>query len=281
MTTQPTAAPMTTFAVPVGGATLPAIASGPEDGVPVVFLHAGVCDHRMWGAQIVATAAAGYRAIAYTRRGYGEAVSPDEPFSHLDDLEAVLAHFNIHAAVLAGCSMGGGLAIDFALKHPGRTAGLVLVSTAITGGDYQFSDTDLQMQDVLEEAEERGDRDMLNKVEAHAWLDGPRSANGRVTGAVRDLFFDMNARALAKEGTLTHEVRRPSARQRIGEINAPALLVAGDLDFNYILTRHDGLSEDMPNAFGTIIEGTAHLPSLERPDLFDPLLLEFLSAVTG
>lgn len=275
------AAPMTTVAVSVGGADLPAIAAGPEDGIPVVFLHAGVCDHRMWIAQIVAAASAGYRAIAYTRRGYGEAKSPDEPFSHLDDLEAVLAHFGIHAAVFVGCSMGGGLAIDFALKHPGRTAGLVLVATAITNGDYQLSDTDRQMQDVLDDADERGDRDMLNKVEAHAWLDGPRSENGRVKGAVRELFFDMNARALANENALNHEIKRPSARERIGEINAPALLVAGDLDFNYILTRHEGLSEDLPNAFATIIEGTAHLPSLERPDLFDPLLLEFLSAVTG
>lgn len=274
-------APMTTLAVPVGGAMLPAIAVGPEDGVPVVFLHAGVCDHRMWVAQIIAAAAGGYRAIAYTRRGYGEAASPDEPFSHLDDLEAVLAHFDIHAAVLAGCSLGGGLAIDFALKHPGRTAGLVLVATALTGGDYLYSDTDRQMQDVLDDAAERGDLEMLNKVEAHAWLDGPRSANGRVKGAARELFFDMNARALSHEGTLTHEIRRPSARERIGNVNAPALLVAGDLDFNYILARHEGLSEDLPNAFATIIEGTAHLPSLERPDLFDPLLLEFLSAVTG
>ena len=55
----------------------------------------------------------------------------------------------------------------------------------------------------------------------------------------------------------------------------------GDLDFNYILTRHEALSEDLPNAFATIIEGTAHLPNLERPDLFDPLLLEFLDSVAG
>jgi pimeloyl-ACP methyl ester carboxylesterase len=273
--------PFTTVSVPVGSAVLPAIAAGPEDGIPVVFLHAGVCDHRMWVAQVIALAGAGYRAVAYTRRGYGDATSPDEPFSHLDDLEAVLAHFGIHAAILVGCSMGGGLAIDFALKHPGRTAGLVLASTAITGGDYQLSDTDRQMQDVLDDADERGDREMLNKVEAHAWLDGPRSPNGRVKGAVRDLFFDMNARALGKEGLLTQEIKRPSARERIAEISAPVLLVAGDLDFNYILTRHEGLSDDMPNAFATIIEGTAHLPSLERPDLFDPLLLEFLAAVTG
>lgn len=271
---------MTITSIAIGAATLPAVIDGPDDGIPVVFLHAGVCDHRMWSGQLEAVADAGYRALAYTRRGYGEADSPDEPFSHLDDLEAALAHFGIHAAVLVGCSMGGGLAIDFALRHPGRTAGLLLVGTAITGGDYHLSDTDRQMDAVLEDAAERG-MEFQNKADAHAWLDGPRSPGGRVGGTVRELFFDMNAKALAKGPLLTQETKRPSARDRIGEIAAPTLLVAGDLDFNYILTRHEGLSDDLPNAFAVILEGTAHLPNLERPDLFNPLLLEFLDSVAG
>lgn len=266
--------------ISVGAATLPAVISGPDDGISVVFLHAGVCDHRMWQAQVEAVAAEGYRAVAYTRRGFGEAHSPDEPFSHLDDLEAVLAQFGIHAAVLVGCSLGGGLAIDFALRHPGRTVGLVLVGTAITGGDYHLSESDRQMEAVLEDAEERGTQ-FQNLADAHAWLDGPRSPSGRVGGPVRELFLDMNARALAKGALLTHEIKRPPARDRTGEINAPTLLVAGDLDFNYILTRHEGLSESLPNAFAVILEGTAHLPNLERPDLFDPLLLEFLDSAAG
>ncbi len=271
---------MTETSIPIGGASLPVVTAGPEDGIPVVFLHAGVCDHRMWSEQIEAVADDGFRALAYTRRGFGDALSPDEPFSHLTDLEAVLARFGIHAAVFVGGSMGGGLAVDFALKHPGRTAGLVLAGTAITGSAGTISDADRQMSDVLDDAEERGP-EFQNKAEAHAWLDGPRSSNGRVAGAVRELFLDMNHKALTKQPPLTQEIKRPSARDRIGEINAPALLVAGDLDFHYILTRHEGLSEDLPNCFATIIEGTAHLPNLERPDLFNPLLLEFLDSVSG
>ncbi len=267
-------------ALSLGAARFPLTTAGPDGGIPVVFLHAGVCDHRMWASQIEAVASAGYRAIAYTRRGFGDAVSPDEPFNHLDDLEALLGQLGIHAAVFVGCSMGGGLAIDFALKHPGRTVGLVLSGTAITGGDYPMSDGDRQMEAVLDDAEERGDAEFQNKADAHAWLDGPRSPNGRVTGDVRDLFFDMNGKALARGKLLTQQSRPRSAKERIGMIGAPTLLVAGDLDFNYILTRHEGLSEELPNAFATIIEGTAHLPNLERPDLFNPLLLEFLAAAT-
>jgi pimeloyl-ACP methyl ester carboxylesterase len=267
------------FVIAVGDAELPGVEAG--DGVAVVFLHAGVCDHRMWLEQVAATAEAGFHAIAYDRRGFGEATSPDEPFSHLEDLEALLDALDIHAAVLVGCSMGGGLAIDFALAHPGRTIGLVLVGTALTGGDTVFSGNDEQIEAALADAEERGDPEAQNLVDAHAWLDGPRSENGRVKGDVRTLFFDMNRKALTKEPHLTQEEPRPSAAGRIAEIAAPVLLLAGDLDFNYILTRHEQLSEELPNAFATLLEGTAHLPNLERPDLFNPLLVEFLDTVAG
>ena len=121
---------------------------------------------------------------------------------------------------------------------------------------------------------------MLNKVQAHAWLDGPRSQSGRVWGSARELFLDMNGKAL-RQPPLTQEEPRPRAIDRLETINAPALLVVGDLDFTYILQRHDDASEALPNAFAVVLEGTAHIPNLERPDLFNPLLLEFLAAVTA
>lgn len=266
------------FEIELGGAVITGAEAG--EGLPVIFLHAGVCDHRMWHAQMEAVAAAGFHAVAYDRRGYGDTVSPDEPFSHLEDLQAVLDALDIHAAVLVGCSMGGGLAIDFALAFPGRTIGLVLVGTSITGASSFVSDLEQPLVMAEEDAEERGDLDMLNKVQAHAWLDGPRSGSGRVWGAARELFLDMNAKAL-KKPALTQEDPRPRAIDRLGSVNAPALLIVGDLDFTYILQRHEDASETLPNAFAVVLEGTAHIPNLERPDLFDPLLLEFLQAVTA
>ena len=266
------------FSLTVGGASLAGLEAG--EGLPVVFLHAGVCDKRMWLSQMAAVEEAGFQAVAYDRRGYGETVSPDEAFSHLDDLVAVLDELGIHAAVLVGCSMGGGLAVDFALAHPGRVIGLVLMGTSITGAPWDASDAERQLEMAEEDAQERGDLDMLNKVQAHEWLDGPRAANGRVGGDVRTLFLDMNAMALGKPA-LTREERRPDAWERVDQINAPTLLVVGDEDFSCLIDRHDHLSEEMPNAFAVVLEGVAHIPSIERPDLVNPLLLEFLDAVTG
>jgi pimeloyl-ACP methyl ester carboxylesterase len=266
------------FSVTVGQARLAGWQAG--EGLPVVFLHAGVCDKRMWESQMAAVAEEGWQAIAYDRRGYGETVSADEAFSHVDDLEAVLKALDIHAAVFVGCSMGGGLALDFALRHPGRVIGLVLIGTSVTGAPWSATDAESQIEAAEEDAFERGDLDMLNRVQAHEWLDGPRAQSGRVGGQVRALFMDMNAIALAKP-VLTLEERPPHAWTRVAEVGAPTLLLVGDEDFTALIDRHEHLSEEMPNAFAAVLEGVAHIPSIERPELVNSMLLEFLDAIEG
>ena len=266
------------FSVSVGGAQLAGRRLG--EGLPVVFLHAGVCDKRMWAAQMEMVAEEGWQAIAYDRRGYGETTSPDEAFNHVDDLNAVLKRFDIHAAVFVGCSMGGGLALDFALRYPGRVIGLVLIGTSVTGAPWSATDVENQIEAAEEDAYERGDLDMINRVQTHAWLDGPRTSGGRVTGAARALFMDMNAIVLSKP-ELTLEEKRPDAWPRVSEVASPTLLMVGDEDFSALIDRHEHLSEEMPNAFAAVLEGVAHIPSIERPELVNSLLIEFLDAIDG
>lgn len=266
------------FEIEIGGARLAGIETG--EGLAVVFLHAGVCDKRMWESQMLAVANAGWHAIAYDRRGYGETESADEPFSHVDDLEALLEALDVHAAVLVGCSMGGGLAVDFALRNPGQVIGLALLGTSITGAPWTATEAERAIEAAEEDAWERGDLDMLNRVQAHEWLDGPRTQSGRIGGAVRELFLDMNALALNKP-RLTQEERPPEAWSRIAQVNAPTLLMVGDEDFTALIDRHEHLSEEMPNAFAAVLEGVAHIPSIERPELVDSMLLQFLDALEG
>ena len=266
------------FTLEVGGATLSGLEQG--EGLAVVFLHAGVCDKRMWLDQMAVVAEQGWHAIAYDRRGYGETNSEDEPFSHLEDLEALLDEMEIHAVILVGCSMGGGLAVDFALAHPGRVIGLVLVGTSITGAPWSVTAEESAIEMAEEDAWERGDIDLLNRVQAHEWLDGPRSPSGRVGGAARELFLDMNALALSKP-ELTREELLPDAWNRMETVSAPTLLIVGDEDFTALVDRHETLSETMPNAFGVVLEGAAHIPSIEKPELFNSVLLQFLDAFAG
>ncbi len=250
-------------------------------GVPVVFLHAGVADRRMWNSQMQLLAAEGYHVISYDRRGFGETESPDVPFNHVVDLEAVLDQLGINAAIFVGASMGGGLAIDFSLEHPHRVIALVLVGTALTGAEpTEMPEEAADLDDALTYADERGKLDRVNELEAHIWLDGPLSEAGRVGGPVRELFLEMNGANL-RHPKLTQEETPEDATSMVGAITVPVLLLVGELDLPDIKARHEELSEQLENAFAMVLEDTAHLPSLERPDLFDPLLSEFLAAVTG
>ncbi|HEV2518635.1 MAG TPA: alpha/beta hydrolase [Devosia sp.] len=250
-------------------------------GIPVVFLHSGVTDRRMWSEQMRQLAAEGYHVISYDRRGYGQTETADVPFNHLVDLEAVLDRLSVHAAIFVGSSMGGGLAIDFALEHPNRTVALVLVGTAVTGAEgYELDEEVEQLEEAFEYARERGNISTANRIQAHQWLDGPYGEAGRVTGPVRELFLAMNEIHL-NNAPLTQEERPESAFQNLLAITAPTLLVVGELDCSDIVAIHEDLSEELENAFAVVLEDTAHFPSLERPDLFDPILFEFLEAVTG
>lgn len=256
--------------------------SGVSDGfgMPVVLLHGRNGDRRMWQGQFDALVDAGYHVVAYDRRGHGDTQFEDEEFDHLVDLEAVLDQLSLHAAVLCGIDEGGALAIDFAIANPGRTVGLVLIGTSLTGAEEpELPEEAEALIDARDYAEGRGSLDQVNRLDAHLWLDGPLEENGRVDGEARDLFLDMNALAL-RMGHPGEEEERDDATDAVLSITAPMLLLVGELDFPHIVERHDELSEEIENAFAVVIEEAAHLPQLERPDLVNPLLIEFLDAVT-
>jgi pimeloyl-ACP methyl ester carboxylesterase len=155
-----------------------------------------------------------------------------------------------------------------------------LIGTSITGAPWTATAEESAIEMAEEDAWERGDLDLLNRVQAHEWLDGPRAQSGRVGGSTRELFLDMNAKALAKP-ELTQEEPRPDAWSRVEAVTAPTMLIVGDEDFTALIERHEHLSETMPNSFAAVVEGVAHIPTIERPDLINRMLEEFLDALAG
>ena len=91
-------------------------------GTPFVMIHAGIADSRMWDGEFE-TFSRSYQALRFDMRGYGKSLPVPGEFNIQDDFEALLAHLDIPSPIiLMGCSMGGGLSIDFALSHPDRVA---------------------------------------------------------------------------------------------------------------------------------------------------------------
>jgi pimeloyl-ACP methyl ester carboxylesterase len=269
---------MDAFAVVSGRAQLWVECDGA--GPPVAFLHAGVVDRRMWSGQMAALAPR-FRVAAYDRRGFGRTAHADETYSLVGDLCAVLdAVAPAEPAILVGCSQGGRIAIDAALAVPGRVRALVLVAPAITGAQWpaSFPPAVQALIDDMDAAEAANDRDRLNELEAHAWLDGPAAVRGRVGGPARALFLDMNRIALDAEERGT-ELPAPAAFDRVGLIVAPTLVIWGDLDFPHIQANCAHLGRTIPGARTLVLDGAAHLPNLESPRRFDAALAAFCESI--
>ncbi|CAG1007133.1 2-hydroxy-6-oxononadienedioate/2-hydroxy-6-oxononatrienedioate hydrolase [Burkholderiales bacterium] len=270
----------TEIAIRSGRATLVAEAAG--EGSPVVFLHAGVADRRMWRGQLDALARGrtGCRAIAYDRRGFGDTLHADERYSHVGDLLAVLNALAPRTpAILVGCSQGGRIAIDTELAHPARVRALLLVAPAISGAPEPTSLPPAIQAWVerVDDAEQASDIDRLNALEAHAWLDGPLEPEGRVGGPVRELFLAMNEIALRAEARGV-ETEPPDAWDRLHEIACPALVAWGDRDFPQVDANCRHLASRIPGARTHVMHGAAHLPNLEQPAAFDRMLLDFCAS---
>ena len=250
----------------------------PTEPPEVVFLHAGVADRRMWQTQLAALAAA--RSVAaYDRRGFGETQTADVDFSHVEDLRALLDHLGVERVCLVGCSQGARISIDFALTWPERVRGLVLISPAVSGesGDkFDHPPQVLELLERLEAAEAVEDLELVNAIEAHAWLDGPQSDEGRVTGADRALFLDMNGIAL-RAPLLSGETQPAPALVRATVLTMPALVVSGELDFPHVIDVARRLAAALPDAELVMVRESAHLLNLEMPDFVNSLIGRFLA----
>ena len=136
------------------------------EGQPLVLLHDGLLDRRVWDDQFV-TFARHYRTIRYDRRGYGKSSLPDRPFSDISDLHRLLRHLDINEAYLLGMSNGGKVALEFALKHPEMVAALVLVGPNLRA--YRPSEEkQRRISEILYVARERG-----AEAGVEAWMEDP------------------------------------------------------------------------------------------------------------
>ncbi len=243
-------------------------------GLPVLFLHAGIADARMWEPQ-AAVFAKHFDVIRPETRGFGQSELPPQRWSPVADLLALMQHLQLKPAHLVGCSIGGGIAIDFALEHAERISKLVLVGPGISGAN--FGEKYPEVFAEVRAADEANDMGAVNQAEMHLWLNGPRRPRGYVKQSLRDLFLDMNGGNVNAdwESAPTDDLNPPAA-QRLHEITAPTLVVVGDEDVPPIFDAVDLLMKKVPHARKAVIHDAAHLPNLEHPDEFNRLVLEFL-----
>jgi pimeloyl-ACP methyl ester carboxylesterase len=243
-------------------------------GFPVLFIHAGIADSRMWEPQAKAFANQ-FDMIRPDMRGFGDSELPPKPYSTRSDLIGLLDHLGVSRAHVVGCSMGGTAAIDLALERPDRVERLVLVASGVSGSNLGESDAALFAE--VEAADKAGDLEAVNRAEVRVWVDGPRRPEGSAPAAVRNLVLEMNERALQSDWTLAeHLTLEPPAITRLGDISAPTLVIVGDEDVPHAFANANVITSKVPGARKVIIKAAAHLPNLERPEEFNRVLLAFL-----
>lgn len=251
---------------------------GRTGGVDALLLHAGVTDRRSW-RPLVERLRDRHRCVTFDRRGYGETTYEHEDgWSPVADAVAVLDHAGIERAVLVGSSIGGQAALDLALAHPDRVAGLVLIGPAVTGAPApgELDEATAALDAAVDAADAAGDQDEVNRLEAWFWLDGPHAPEGRVPDPARALFLEMNGRALRAQDP-GEEAEPPAAWPRLGAIAVPTLVLVGELDLAHFQARAEHVAASIPNARLQRLAGVAHVPQVEADEATLSAVAAFLA----
>lgn len=245
-------------------------------GRPVIMVHGGLLDRRMWDDQFAAFAHS-YRAIRFDARGHGLSKAPSGTFSHHEDLKKILDALKVEKAAIMGFSMGGYIAIDVALVYPDRVRALILVAPGLTG--YKFESEPLKKNNELfNKAAQENDLKMLVEYFQRSWTDGPSRTPDQVNPAVREKVRQMSIATLEIWNDESREIRlEPPAIGRLAEIHVPTLAVVGDLDMPDILEIVGLIEKNIKGARKEVINGVAHMVSMEKPEEFNRIVLDFLS----
>jgi 3-oxoadipate enol-lactonase len=265
--------------IPVPGGKLFAVAEG--DGPPIVLLHAGVVDSRVWEPFVPLLTSAGYRAIRYDARGFGRSVTEDVEFRRVDDLLAVLDAFGAERGTLVGNSQGGQIALDLAVTHPDRVAALVQLASGIGGLDVPMTPRDEAVEERYEAIDQAGDREALTDFELALWGAGVEQPVERLSPELRAFLRPMVAAANEGRPRGQQIPIDPPAAERLDQLTMPVLFVHGGLDFSYVELFGRHLEANAPNARLVVMPGVAHLVAVEAPEAAARLVLDLVRPLGG
>jgi 3-oxoadipate enol-lactonase len=244
-------------------------------GTPVVFIHGFSLDTRMWDDQFE-TFAQQFQVLRYDLRGFGKSALPArESYGHEADLKALLTHLGVGQAHIVGLSLGGAIAVDFALAYPELVQSLIPVDAGFHG--FRFSqEWDTRTGLVWEIATRSG-----IPLSKQSWLDHPlfapireqSEASHRLEKIVSDYsgwhFINNNPAVLPE----------PPAAQRLNHIHAPTLVVIGERDLPDFHQMADEMQQHIAGARKVILPYIGHMANMEDPVGFNHAVLEFLMGV--
>jgi 3-oxoadipate enol-lactonase len=238
----------------------------------VVLSHALGCDLTMWDG-LANELAADSRVIAYDHRGHGSSASPDGAYAMADladDAAALLRELDTGPVVWIGLSMGGMVGQELALRHPGLVRALVLANT--TSG-YPAPVQEVWRQRIAT-VQAEGIEPIADAVMARYFHDGFRAAHPGTVARFR-------RRVVATDSTgyagCCHAVGTVDTTARLGQIKAPTLVIAGELDQGTPVAMAQILVDGIPGAQLEVLSDASHLSYIEQPVAFSKAVRTFIA----
>jgi pimeloyl-ACP methyl ester carboxylesterase len=230
----------------------------------------------MWRPQIEALEQAGHRVLAPDLRGFGERELQPAPFSHVRDVEVLLDG----PTTVVGNSLGGRVALELALYRPELVERLVAIAPGLPGWEWS-PETRAGWTDE-ETAYDSGDLEGAAEASLRMWVDGPQREPEEIDPAIRSAVAEMVLRSYEmqahgwEEGAREEDVLDPPVNLRLHEIRCPTLVIVGENDVADMRSIAAHVANSVDGARLVEVAGAAHLPSLEKPDEINALLLAFL-----
>jgi 3-oxoadipate enol-lactonase len=245
---------------------------GPESADVLVLSNGILMSTATWALQAPVLARR-HRVLLYDCRGMWQSDHPAGPYSmdlHADDLAALLDALGIERAHIAGISYGGELSMAFALKYPARIRSLIVSSSV-------------------------SQIDPLLRAWGNAWLAAARLHDPEMLFAVTcplnfsEAYIAANPAAMAaarqRYGLLDMDAflelmlafSRLDLTGRLKEITAPTLVIVGEDDLLKPRRYSETIAREIPGACLATVPHAGHAVCLEKPDLFNSLLLGFLA----
>ena len=243
----------------------------------VTFVNGLTQNADLWTGYAAKLANNGYRVLAYDMLGQGQSTKPVlgiELAEHADSLAGLLSHLQVERTHLAGISFGGVVALDFAIRHGDRLAGLALMSC--------FAELTPQLEllgNVLYEGLTQVGLPYLQSIlypmnMSSAWLAANRA---RIPAMMRSGYIGNDLYAL--QNLMESFIKFEPLTPRLNEIRSPVLLMNGEHDFFTPRECHELLRRELPNCRLMLIQHAYHAFTLELPDITLRQLHEFFRAV--
>lgn len=236
------------------------------EGRPVVYVHAGIADSRMWQPQFDEPLE-GFQQVRLDLRGFGSSDLPREAYTDCEDVLSVMDELEIKKAIVVGCSSGADAALDIAAFAPYRLDGLVLVGADAPGFDAPSANQPSPQWPEVIEAFEAGDLNRVAELDAEIWVVGRNRDSEKVDPRVVRLVEEMDLLALRNEKR-RDEHRKPVELSALPHIDVPTLVLVGEHDHPRLIEAAEHLGQVIEDAQSMVISDAAHLPSLEQPEAF-------------